>query len=215
MAASDADLLARWRRGDKRTGSILVERYYDAVECFFLNKVGGTSIRDLVQDTFIACVESRDRITDPEKFRSYLFSIAYNVLHSHFRRKQRDSGALAIDETAMHDLSPGPCSLLVKRAEQRLLLEALRRIPSSDQVLLELHYWENVSTSDMAEILNIPRGTVKRRMFTARQRLDKMLAQLADSPELLDSTLVNLEQWARQCRRDMGRHSSAIDSPSA
>jgi len=60
---SDAELLERWRSGDRDSGEALFERYYDTVERFFLNKIGD-AISDLVQETFIRCVESRDRILD-------------------------------------------------------------------------------------------------------------------------------------------------------
>src|SRR5262249_7225174 len=64
---SDGELLERWRAGDTRSGEALFERYYDMVERFFLNKVAG-SVKDLVQETFMRCVESRERIKDNDRF---------------------------------------------------------------------------------------------------------------------------------------------------
>ena len=52
---SDAQLVARWRQGDKSAGEALFERYYDGVARFFYNKVGERSA-DLIQKTFLACV---------------------------------------------------------------------------------------------------------------------------------------------------------------
>lgn len=209
MEASDAELLVRWQGGDKEAGKALFERYYETLECFFVNKVS-TGIGDLVHETFRMCMEARDRINDPDKFRSYLFSVAYNVLRGHFRRKGRRGTELDLDEVSMEALSPGPRSVLVEHEEQRLLLEALRSIPVTDQVVLELQYWESLKMSEIADVLGVPLGTVKGRLHRARKRLDEALERLASSPDLLRSTQADLEAWARECRRALGRASDVI-----
>jgi RNA polymerase sigma-70 factor (ECF subfamily) len=195
----DAALLQRWRDGDRAAGTALFERYYRPVERFFLNKVTG-EIRDLVQETFAGLVAGRDRLRDPDRFRPYLFSIAYNVLRAHLRARYRRGTPVDLDHISTHDLDPGPGSMLVDKREQRLLLEGLRTIPIADQTLLELYYWEDAQTADIADVLGIPRGTVKSRLRAARKRLEAELARLAASPEVLASTLSGLETWARKCR---------------
>jgi RNA polymerase sigma-70 factor, ECF subfamily len=202
MDPSDAELLGSWRSGDMRAGEALLERYYDVVERFFLNKVA-ESIGDLVQETFKACVESRDRINEQGKFRPFLFGIANNVLLKHLRARYRMPQNIDLDELSIHALSPGPGTLAVRHREQRLLLEGLRRIPFKHQVILELHYWEGLTTMEIAEVLDMPTGTVRRRLQDARICLEQVMGQLAGSPELLDSTLVRLEDWAHQCRLAM------------
>src|ERR1700733_111478 len=79
MEPSDGELLERWQAGDTASGEALFERYYEMVERFFLNKLS-TGVADLVQETFTRCVESKARIRDNERFRVYMFSIAYHVL---------------------------------------------------------------------------------------------------------------------------------------
>lgn len=207
MEVSDAHLLERWRQGDRTAGKELFERYYPSLERFFVNKVS-TGIGDLVQETFRMCIEARDRIEDPSKFRPYLFSIAYNVLRVHFRKRSRRGAEVDLEDTSVQELAPGPCSVLVERQEQRLLLEALRSIPIHDQLILELHYWESLKVAHIAEVLGIPLTSAKGRLYRARQRLERALSELADSPELLASTLADLDDWARDCRRELGRVSS-------
>jgi RNA polymerase sigma-70 factor (ECF subfamily) len=202
MEADDAVLLDRWRRGDASAGEELFERYYDIVERFFLNKIAG-DIQDLVQETFIACVEGRDRVQDSARFRSYLFSIAYNVLRGHLRKVYRGGQQLDLDHLSVQQVAPGPGTQLGDRREQRLLLEALRNIPIDYQVILELHYWEQMTTEDMADVLALPVGTVRSRLRRARELLEEAMSRLASSPEELHSTVTRIDDWAERCRLAM------------
>jgi RNA polymerase sigma-70 factor, ECF subfamily len=202
MAADDVVLLKGWRRGDAAAGEELFERYYDLVERFFLNKLSG-DVQDLVQETFIACVEARDRVQDSSRFRSYLFSIAYNVLRGHLRKLYRGGHQLDLDEMSIQQVAPGPGTQLGERREQRLLLEALRAIPVDYQVILELHYWEQLTTEDMAEVLKMPVGTARSRLIRARKLLEEAMSRLAGSPVELESTMTRLDDWAERCRLAM------------
>ncbi len=201
---SDAHLLDRWRAGDRDAGKELFNRYYDALERFFANKVS-SGIGDMVHETFCHCIEAKERIEDPGKFRSYLFSIALNVFRGMVRKQKRHGHEIDFDEVSLEAITPGPRSILIEHEEQRLLLEALRAIPINDQSILELFYWESLRVVEIAEVLQIPRGTVQRRLHDARKRLKRALRQLAMSPEILDSTMADLEDWARQCRHQLGR----------
>lgn len=202
--ASDEELVAAWRRGDQRAGEQLFERYYDSIARFFYNKVGDRA-SDLLQKTFLACVESLDRIRDDTRFRSYLFGIAHNLLRKHYRTKSRKGPELDFEKVTVHDLSPSPSKAIAARQEQRLLLEALRHIPLDYQVVIELFYWENATAGEIAEITGAPLGTVKTRIRRGRQLVEDALARLAGSGELLQSTVSNLEGWARALRDKLGR----------
>jgi RNA polymerase sigma-70 factor, ECF subfamily len=199
--SSDAELLEAWRGGRQDAGQALFQRYYDSVYRFFRNKVSD-EIADLVQQTFMACVEGRDRVREMSSFRSYLFAVAHNILRTHLRASYRGQG-IEFDEIAVRDLSPGPSSLIVRRREHRLLLEALRSIPLAQQVLLELRYWEQLRTPEIAEILDIPDNTVRSRLHRAQEALKAAMERLARTPEELASTLSNLDDWVRQCREQL------------
>lgn len=97
--------------------------------------------------------------------------------------------------------------ILGTRQEQRLLLEALRRIPIDCQIVCELHYWEQLGTTEIGEILGVPPGTVKSRLQLGRRLLEEQLAALATSAELLQTTLSNLEKWAADLRNQLSRRS--------
>jgi RNA polymerase sigma factor (sigma-70 family) len=195
-ATGDLSLLTAWREGDKRAGRALVERHYEAVARFMHNKVGDNA-QDLIQAVFLACVESRDRFRGDSSFRTFLFSIAHHVVLKHLRRVYRHGEAIDLGEVCVHDVTPSPSVMLVQRQEQRILLEGLRRIPFDCQEVLELHYWERMTTEEMAAILALPVGTVRSRLQRGRRLLKEQIERLAESPELLASTLADLDGWAR------------------
>jgi DNA-directed RNA polymerase specialized sigma24 family protein len=93
---SDQELLRAWRAGDREAGGTLFERHFAAIRRFFRNKVDH-QVEDLVQRTFTACVEARDRFRGDSSFRTYLFAIAHNVLRDHIRRRRRGTEELDLD----------------------------------------------------------------------------------------------------------------------
>ncbi len=196
----DLSLFAAWQGGDRQAGEALFERYYDALARFFHNKVSESVTADLIQNTFLACVEGRQRIVGTAGFRGYLFGVAHNLLRRHYRSRRKQGDSLDLDRVSAHELEPSMSQVLGARQEQRLLLEALRRIPIDCQIVCELHYWEQLSTQEIAEILAVPAGTVKSRLQRGRRLLEEQLAALASSAELLQTTLSNLEKWAADLR---------------
>jgi len=99
-------------------------------------------------------------------------------------------GHLDFEVTAMRDLVAAPSSIFAQKAEQRLLLEGLRRIPLDHQIVLELYFWEPLRARDIADILEIPVGTVRTRIRRAKELLERAIEELADSREQLESITV-------------------------
>ena len=93
--------------------------------------------------------------------------------------------------------------IVAKHREQRLLLQALRRIPIDLQVVLELYYWERLPANQVAEVVGVPEGTARTRIRRAKQLLEQEMAKIAANPEDLSSTLVNLEEWAADLREHL------------
>lgn len=204
MQRSDLELLDAWRAGDAAAGSELFARHFDAVCRFFRNKVGeGTD--DLIQRTFLAMTESRDKFRGDASFRTYLFTVARHELFAHLRRSGREQARFDPLEQSVHALDPTPATLMGRRKEQRLLLEALRRVPLDLQLALELYYWEELPASELARVLELPEGTVRTRIRRARQLLEVALRELAESDAELRSTLAGLDDWARSLREQIGR----------
>jgi RNA polymerase sigma factor (sigma-70 family) len=196
----ELDLLKAWAGGDRTAGATLVERHYDAIVRFFRNKAGDAS-DDLVQRTFLACAEGAAGFRGQGTVRAYLFGIARNVFHEHLRGRTRDGRPEPdFHESALADLAPGVSTLAARRADQRVLLHALQHIPVDLQVLLELYYWEDLSVDELAQVLEIPPGTVKSRLHRARELLREATAKVSATPDETRSARLLLEEWAQRVR---------------
>ncbi len=197
--ANDLELLEAWRGGDRHAGEQLFERHFDAVARFFRNKVN-SGIDDLIQRTFLACVEGKDRFRGEASFRTFLFAVAHNVLGKHYRSKRRHGDRIDFGVTSVHDLAPSPSVVIAKHHEHRVLLQALRRIPLEHQIVLELYYWERQTAAEVAQVLDVPEGTARTRIRRAKQLLEEQMKRLVADKALLESTLVNLDSWAASLR---------------
>jgi RNA polymerase sigma factor (sigma-70 family) len=202
----DEQLVARWCAGDRQACAELFALHYDGIARFFRNKVPGRA-DDLIQRTFLRCFEGIERLRDPAKFRSFLFAIAHNVLREHLR--ERVHVPLDLESQRAIDLDPTPSAMLAAREQQRLLIIALRHVPLAHQIVLELHYWEQMSGAEIAEILDEPIGTIKTRLRRAKQLLEQAVSELAQSPLSVSVSLAELERWAAAVAETLDVHSTS------
>jgi RNA polymerase sigma factor (sigma-70 family) len=203
VSAEDLELLQAWRDGDARCGEQLVARHFDAVCRFFRNKVGDEA-PDLIQQTFLGCCEGRDRIRGESTFRTYLFGVARNVLLAHFRHKRRAAERFDPLVQTVADLGASLGSVVARKREEQLLLQALRSLPLDLQIAFELHHLEGMSARELGEMHGLTEPGMYGRLKKARLLLDAEIARIARSPELRESTLQGLEDWARSLRDQLG-----------
>lgn len=169
---SDRALLDAWRGGDEEAGRELFSRHYRSVRRFFQNKAPADH-EDLTQGTFLACLRHRDTIRDGARFLPYLLTIARNELYDHIERvSRRPIDPLTSSAVA---LSTGPVTAVGREQSQNRLHEALRELPIELQTVIELHYWEELTTAELGQIIDAPQGTVKTRLRRARQLLSTAL----------------------------------------
>ena len=202
---SDVDLLTAWRQGNRTAGERLFNRYYLPMGRFFANKAPEDG-DDLIQETFMACLRSRDRIRDGHGFRAYLFAVATNVLRMYFRQRMRHLAPESIDEAKSLDMAPGPSTIMHTAEEQGVLLEALRRLPLHQQLVLELHYWERMTTEEIGEVLSLPVGTVRSHLHRGRRQLEEQLQTLPIREAVRRSTLGDIDGWADSLRESITRN---------
>lgn len=200
----DSDLYRRWVAGDRDAGGELIRRYFDAVGRFLATKVSSPNdVQDLIAQTFEVCAKSLGRFEERSSFRTYLFGVANNVARDYIKKKQRRPEEIDFRVTRLADLGPTPSLIMGHDKEQQLLLHALRAIPYELQVIIELSFFEEMSRTQIAEVLDLPAGTVASRLRRAKAQLFEELERLAASPELLESTLHGLRDWAAEIREQL------------
>jgi RNA polymerase sigma-70 factor (ECF subfamily) len=196
----DHELLLAWRRGDEVSGSRLVRRHFDALYRFFRGRVD-TNVADLVQQAFLAAVESHQRMPSGVEFRPWLFGIARKKLLMHLRSRRRQGAVIVEWATATDGAESGGISAAVGfREEQRLLLRGLRRLPVDLQLAMGLLYWENMSVEEIAAVFGVPPGTIKSRLHRAREMLKKHISELAPDSDTAAVTMRDLDHWAHSLR---------------
>ena len=192
----DLELLDAWAAGDHSAAKELLGRHVAALFRFFDRKIAGAA-DDLVQETMLGCLRGRAQFRRESEFRGYLFGIARNVLYDHLRAKNKAAAPLDPDSSRLEDLVPSPSEHIAAKREQRLLLDALRRLPLDSQVLLELYHWQGLSGPELAEIYGLGEKGLRSRLHRAKQALHDIMAELAESPELLASSVADFDAWAR------------------
>jgi len=206
---TDDDLLASWRAGDAQSGELLWRRHSRSVQRFFRNKVPWAVAMDLAQRTLESAVRRHEQA---RSFRSYLLGIARHQLFDYLRSEQRRLRRAADLETlVIDDAVANPEEWVCAKRERRVLLHALRRMTLPIQLVLELRYWERMSDGDIAEVLDLPIGTVKSRIAAGRVGLRHEIARLVSSPDRLQSTLDSLEQWASRTHASMAGAAIAVE----
>jgi RNA polymerase sigma-70 factor, ECF subfamily len=167
----DTQLLEAWRAGDRRSGSALFERHFTSVRRFFRNKVPATETEDLVQRTFQALLEHQHQFRGEARFIAYVLAIARSQWHRWLRKHDPVREGIDGETVSLRDLGVSPSEFAVRREEQRVLLDALQRLPIDTQALLELFYWEGLDAHEIAIAMGMQHGAVRTRLTRARQAL--------------------------------------------
>ncbi len=191
----DEQLLEAWRGGDEVAGRELFRRHFDAVFWFFRNKID-LGAEDLAQDTFVALVRNKQSAGRSGSFRAYLFTIARSKLIDALRSR---GAGLAVDplQSSVAELGLTPSAVIDGRREQVQLLAALRTLPIELQTLLELRFFEQLSGPELAEVLELPEGTVRSRLRRALELLrERFVVEVADS----EASETDFERWAQELR---------------
>lgn len=197
---TDAQLLEAWRAGDAGAGRELFDRHISSVSRFLRGKLDPNAREDLIQSVFVSCLAPAVTLQTSSSFRAYILRAARNRLIDHYAARQRHAGRFDPMLQSVADAGPSPSMAVARHQQERVLLHGLRMLPLDLQLILELHYWEDFSTAQLAEVLDIPQGTVKTRLWRARALLRETIERSERDPTLLEDTLRNIDDWARSLR---------------
>ena len=167
----DRALMKSLARGDEKAFDLLCRRHQGALLNFF-RRLGADSheSEDASQETLARVFRHRKRYKPTAPFRSYLYTLARNVWCDALRRRQRTPTAQALELAAETLASEGPC-----RNDRLDLQDALATLAPGHRMVLVLSIFQGMLYREVAEVMGIPEGTVKSRVFTSLKQLRKVL----------------------------------------
>jgi RNA polymerase sigma-70 factor (ECF subfamily) len=173
-------------QGDNHAAfAVLVDRYKHRIHWLVRRMVGGPDDEDLTQEVFIKAYQAIGGFRGGSAFKTWIYKIAHNLCLSELRKKGRRGEHLSIEEEGderLHCLLPDARQGLEDEIERRDLSQSIRtlmeRLPPQYRTVLTLFYLEQAKYEEIAEIMDLPLGTVKTHIHRARLRLrDLLLAE--------------------------------------
>ena len=134
--------------------------------------------RDAAQETLIKVLRNLDRYDPRWRLSTWVIGIARNTCIDEFRRRRRRSDHEVPD---VADPRPGPLELTSREQRSALLHQALEQVPPLYREVLVLYHFEHLKYQEIAELLEIPIGTVMNRIFRARKKLREAYESLDET----------------------------------
>jgi RNA polymerase sigma-70 factor, ECF subfamily len=178
----DELIVLQCRRGEVRAWRQLVTRYEKRLHYFIRRLVGSErDAWDLLQQTWLGAMKGIHSLDNPRTLRTWLYRIARNTAISHIRRGGRE--AISVDPVSLHDVPQdnGADSFdddpFFGAAAAEVVQESLAKLSVPHREVLTLHFLEDASIEEIADVTGVPPGTVKSRLYYARRALRAIIEQ--------------------------------------
>ena len=173
--SSDEMLIARIAGGDRLAMQTLFARHRTAVYRWLLRLVGNETIaEDLLSDVFLDVWRQAGRFQARSAVSTWLLAIArFKALSA--RRSRKDAELDETIEATVADSTDNPEVVLQKKSRDQFVRTALTRLSLEHREIIDLVYYHDKSVDECAQILGVPSGTVKTRMFYARKKLAELV----------------------------------------
>ena len=186
MALSDGDdkLVKRAKKGDSRAFDLLVLKYQGRVAQLvsrYLNNAA--EVEDVTQEAFIKAYRALPNFRGDSAFYTWLYRIAANAAKNHLvALGRRPSSNMALDDSEVFDV-PGllkdhesPDEVIMGQELEMLISRTIEELPVELRAALTLREFEGLSYEEIADVLECPIGTVRSRIFRAREAIDIKVA---------------------------------------
>ena len=187
MTASDTDqqLVQRAQRGDLRAFDLLVLKYQGRIAALVSRYVSDAGeVEDVTQEAFIKAYRALEKFRGDSAFYTWLYRIAANAAKNHLVAKGRRPGADAtiedaegFEEGGMLSESASPEALAMGSELAEVVESALNALPDELKAALMLREFDGLSYDDIADVLECPVGTVRSRIFRAREAIDQRVKE--------------------------------------
>ncbi|WP_440995573.1 RNA polymerase sigma factor RpoE [Arhodomonas sp. SL1] len=184
---SDAALVARAKAGDKQAFNVLVLKYQHKLIKLISRYVHDQSeAMDVAQEAFIKAYRALPRFRGDSSFYTWLYRIAINTAKNHLvsmGRRPPDSDVDAQDAERYDVDSPlkdheSPEALARRDEVQQAVLDAIEELPEDLRTAVTLREFEGMTYEEIAQAMDCPIGTVRSRIFRAREAIDRRLRPL-------------------------------------
>ncbi|HOB87139.1 MAG TPA: sigma-70 family RNA polymerase sigma factor [Bacillota bacterium] len=171
-------------QNDRQAQKELFEHYYRRTYAVVYRMVGSRELaEDFTQEAFIKAFQNRSQLRDPGKFGAWLAVIATNLARNHLKREKKlyfsdDPAALNTGSAAA-----GTEEQVMRKLELEQVRRAIRRLPPEQYQVVVLQYYYDLKLEDIAALLKVNLGTVKSRLFRARQKLARELGTIDGAEE--------------------------------
>ena len=176
-AENDQLLVDRARLGDRHAFDLLVLKYQSRLLAVSTTLVPNQSdALDVLQDAFVKAFRSLHTFRGESAFYTWLYRITVNTAKNHVASKLKEPRSISADDDAANDLavlhdSGGPDEEAGAEELQRAILHAIEQLPQDLKHALTLRELEGMSYDDIAIAMNCPIGTVRSRIFRAREHV--------------------------------------------
>ena len=211
MKNDDAQLIQRVLEGDDDAFSVLVRKYQKQVHALAWRKIGDFHIaEEITQDTFLKAYKKLPTLKEPQRFDSWLYVIAANRCSSWLRKKRLWTQPLEeLEETDNAHIQTGTYSGYVAAENERTTAEAqrdvvkklLERLQESERTVITLHYFGEMSCTEIGTFLGVSANTIKSRLRRAQQRLKREEPMIREALENFKITPNLTENIMRQVAR--------------
>lgn len=184
VTEDDAWLVRRAQAGDREAFGLLVERYMRRAYYSALALVGTREdALDLSQEAFARAFRARRTIDPDRPFYAWLYQIlrrlCFNFLRDRRARAMKlDAAAAWLADEAAGRAQPGPEEAYARVDARRRVAAAIEQLPEREREVLALKEFEGLTYREIAELVDIPIGTVMSRLYAARQRLAAALEEV-------------------------------------
>ncbi len=173
--SNDEQLMQLICNGDANAFNALYSRYKDQLFYYFFRMLGGSkeTANDFLQDLFLKLIEKADTYNPQYCFSTWLYSIAHNMCKNEYRRKE-------IRNIISYEENPDRFSIPFDKQEEAQLLinklfSELDNLGEEHRSIFILRYRKGFSLKEICSITTLPEGTVKSRLFYARQKLSSLM----------------------------------------
>ena len=183
---TDQVLVDRVLNGDKNAFNLLVVRYQNKLAHLVSRYVSASEVPDVVQETFIKAYRSLSLFKGESIFYTWLYRIAVNTAKNYLISQGRRPPSSDIDasEAESYDSAESlrdidnPESLVLSKEVGKVVFEAIEALPDDLKTAITLREIDGLSYEEIAEIMSTPVGTVRSRIFRARDIIDEKIKPL-------------------------------------